>query len=236
MALLRVDGLRAGYGRVTALWDVSFEVAEGEIVTLLGSNGAGKTTTLRTISALLPVQSGSIQFDGRDVMRDRSDELVGLGIIHVPEGRQLWPRLTVEENLQLGAYLPKARSRRQESLARVYSLFPRLEERRHQAAGTLSGGERQMCALGRGLMGLPRLLMLDEPSLGLAPRLVSEIFETLRRLQQEGLTVLLVEQNVHQALELSHRGYVLETGRVALSGASAELLADPHVRAAYLGV
>jgi branched-chain amino acid transport system ATP-binding protein len=234
--LLSVSNLRSGYGRVTALWDVSFEVPVGEVVTLLGSNGAGKTTTLRTISGLLPAQAGSILFEGRDVTHARSDQLVDLGIIHVPEGRQLWARLTVEENLELGAYLPGARARRADSLRRVYELFPRLRERRNQAAGTLSGGERQMCALGRGLMGLPRLLMLDEPSLGLAPRLVSEMFDTLRTLQAEGLTVLLVEQNVHQALELAARGYVLETGRVALSGPSSELLANPHVRAAYLGV
>jgi branched-chain amino acid transport system ATP-binding protein len=234
--LLSVSNLRSGYGRVTALWDVSFEVPVGEVVTLLGSNGAGKTTTLRTISGLLPAQAGSIVFEGRDVTHARSDQLVELGVIHVPEGRQLWARLTVQENLELGAYLPGAKARRAESLRRVYELFPRLAERRNQAAGTLSGGERQMCALGRGLMGLPRLLMLDEPSLGLAPRLVSEMFDTLRTLQSEGLTVLLVEQNVHQALELAARGYVLETGRVALHGPSQELLANPHVRAAYLGV
>jgi branched-chain amino acid transport system ATP-binding protein len=234
--LLSVTNLRSGYGRVTALWDVAFEVPQGEVVTLLGSNGAGKTTTLRTISGLLPAQAGSIVFEGRDVTHARSDQLVEMGIIHVPEGRQLWARLTVQENLELGAYLPAARARRKDSLNKVYALFPRLAERRHQAAGTLSGGERQMCALGRGLMGLPRLLMLDEPSLGLAPRLVSEMFDTLRTLQAEGLTVLLVEQNVHQALELAARGYVLETGRVSLSGSSQELLANPHVRAAYLGV
>jgi branched-chain amino acid transport system ATP-binding protein len=236
MALLEVNGLRSGYGRVTALWDVSFEVPQGQVVTLLGSNGAGKTTTLRTISGLLPVEQGSILFQGRDITRARSDELVALGIVHVPEGRQLWPRLSVQENLELGAYVPGARARRKQSLEHVYELFPRLKERRNQAAGTLSGGERQMCALGRGLMGLPRLLMLDEPSLGLAPRLVSEMFDTLRRLQADGLTVLLVEQNVQQALEVASLGYVLETGRVAVSGPSADLLANPHVRAAYLGV
>jgi branched-chain amino acid transport system ATP-binding protein len=236
MALLEVNGLRSGYGRVTALWDVSFEVPQGLVVTLLGSNGAGKTTTLRTISGLLPVEQGSIVFQGRDITRARSDEMVALGIVHVPEGRQLWPRLSVQENLELGAYVPGARARRKQSLEHVYELFPRLKERRNQAAGTLSGGERQMCALGRGLMGLPRLLMLDEPSLGLAPRLVSEMFDTLRRLQADGLTVLLVEQNVQQALEVASLGYVLETGRVAVSGPSADLLANPHVRAAYLGV
>ena len=236
MALLEVTDLRAAYGRVVALWDVSFSVEEGRVVTLLGSNGAGKTTTLRTISALLPAAAGSIRFAGRDITHARSDEVVEVGIVHVPEGRQLWARLTVEENLILGAYLPRPKAQRRASLERVYDLFPRLGERRGQAAGTLSGGERQMCALARGLMGLPRLLMLDEPSLGLAPRLVSETFETLRQLRQQGLTVLLVEQNVHQALELADAGYVLETGHVVLSGPSRELLANPQVRSAYLGV
>jgi branched-chain amino acid transport system ATP-binding protein len=236
MALLEGSDLRAAYGRVVALWDVSFSVEEGQVVTLLGSNGAGKTTTLRTISALLPTSAGSIRFAGRDITRARSDEAVELGIIHVPEGRQLWARMSVLENLELGAYLPRAKARRAETLERVFALFPRLKERRHQAAGTLSGGERQMCALARGLMGLPRLLMLDEPSLGLAPRLVTEMFATLRSLRDEGLTVLLVEQNVHQALELADTGYVLETGRIVLSGDSQDLLANPQVRSAYLGV
>jgi branched-chain amino acid transport system ATP-binding protein len=235
-SLLLVDGVRAGYQGVTALWDVSFSVAEGQVVTLLGSNGAGKTTTLRTISGLLTAISGSIVFEGRDITRARTDQIVELGIVHVPEGRQLWPRMSVRENLELGAYLPRAKARRAESLARVFGLFPRLKERRNQAAGTLSGGERQMCALARGLMGLPRLLMLDEPSLGLAPRLVSEMFDSLRSLRDEGLTVLLVEQNVHQALELADVGYVLETGRIVLGGSSSDLLASPLVRSAYLGV
>jgi len=236
MPLLEVRDLQAAYGRVTALWDVSFEVDEGQVVALLGSNGSGKTTTLRTISGLLPTVSGSVHFAGRDITHARSDQIVELGIIHVPEARQLWPRMSVRENLELGAYSPKARVKRADSLERVFGLFPRLRERRNQAAGTLSGGERQMCALGRGLMGLPRLLMLDEPSLGLAPRLVSEMFETLRLLREQGLTVLLVEQNVHQALELADTGYVLETGRLVLSGPSQQLLADPLVRSAYLGV
>jgi len=236
MPLLEVRDLQAAYGRVTALWDVSFEVEEGQVVALLGSNGSGKTTTLRTISGLLTAASGSVHFAGRDITHARSDQIVELGIIHVPEARQLWPRMSVRENLELGAYSPKARVKRADSLERVFGLFPRLRERRNQAAGTLSGGERQMCALGRGLMGLPRLLMLDEPSLGLAPRLVSEMFETLRLLREQGLTVLLVEQNVHQALELADTGYVLETGRLVLSGPSQQLLADPLVRSAYLGV
>ena len=236
MPLLEVRDLQAAYGRVTALWDVSFEVAEGQVVALLGSNGSGKTTTLRRISGLLPALSGSVHFAGRDITHARSHQIVELGIIHVPEARQLWPRMSVRENLELGAYSPKARLKRAESLERVFGLFPRLRERRNQAAGTLSGGERQMCALARGLMGLPRLIMLDEPSLGLAPRLVSEMFETLRMLREQGLTVLLVEQNVHQALELADTAYVLETGRLVLSGPSQQLLANPLVRSAYLGV
>ena len=236
MPLLEVRDLQAAYGRVTALWDVSFEVAEGQVVALLGSNGSGKTTTLRTISGLLPALSGSVGFDGRDITRARSDQIVELGIIHVPEARQLWPRMSVRENLELGAYSPRAKARRADSLQRVLELFPRLRERRNQAAGTLSGGERQMCALARGLMGLPRLLMLDEPSLGLAPRLVADMFDTLRVLRERGLTVLLVEQNVHQALELADTAYVLETGRLVLSGPSQQLLANPLVRSAYLGV
>jgi len=234
--LLSVQSVRAAYRGVVALWDVSFEVAEGQAVTLLGSNGAGKTTTLRTISGLLPAVAGTLTFDGRDISHARSDQIVEMGIVHVPEGRQLWARMSVQENLEMGAYLPRARARRGESLERVFGMFPRLKERRFQAAGTLSGGERQMCAMARGLMGLPRLLMLDEPSLGLAPRLVSEMFGTLRSLREQGLTVLLVEQNVHQALEFADTGYVLETGRVVLSGPSAELLANPRVRSAYLGV
>jgi branched-chain amino acid transport system ATP-binding protein len=235
-ALLAVSEVRAAYKGVVALWDVSFDVAEGQAVTLLGSNGAGKTTTLRTISGLLPAVQGSVTFDGQDITHARSDQIVEMGIVHVPEGRQLWARMSVQENLEMGAYLPHAKTQRRESLERVFSMFPRLRERRFQAAGTLSGGERQMCALARGLMGLPRLLMLDEPSLGLAPRLVSEMFATLRLLRQQGLTVLLVEQNVHQALEFADKGYVLETGRVVLSGPSSELLANPRVRSAYLGV
>jgi branched-chain amino acid transport system ATP-binding protein len=234
--LLEVDNLSAAYGNVTALWEVSFSVADGQVVTLLGSNGAGKTTTLRTLSGLLNAGSGTVRFAGQDITHARSDQIVDLGIIHIPEGRQLWPRMSVQDNLEMGAYSVRAKKQRADTLERVYGLFPRLKERRRQAAGTLSGGERQMCALGRGLMGLPRLLMLDEPSLGLAPRLVGEMFATLRLLRQEGLTVLLVEQNVHQALELADAGYVLETGRIVLSGSSRELLADERVRSAYLGV
>lgn len=234
--LLSVRGLSSAYGRVQALWDVSFEVAEGQIVTLVGSNGAGKTTTLRTLSGLLPATGGSVQFDGHELTRLPSDRIVALGVVHVPEGRLLWPDMTVEENLELGAYLPRAKAVRRDNLARAYDLFPRLKERRQQYAGTLSGGERQMCAIARGLMALPRLLMLDEPSLGLAPRLVAEVFEIVLRLQREGITVLLVEQNVTRALQIAQHGYVLELGRVALAGSGASLLDNPHVREAYLGV
>ena len=236
MPLLSVRSLSAAYGRVTALWDVSFDVSEGETVTLVGSNGAGKTTTLRTLSGLLPAAGGSVTFDGRDLTRLRSDEIVALGVVHAPEGRQLWPGMTVEENLELGAYHPRARAKRRESLERAYALFPRLKERRNQSAGTLSGGEQQMCAIARGLMALPRLLMLDEPSLGLAPRLVSEVFQTIVRLQREGITVLLVEQNVMRALEIADHGYVLELGRTVLAGTGDSMLANPHVKEAYLGL
>lgn len=236
MSLLTVEGLSAAYGRVTTLWDVSFTVAAGEIVTLVGSNGAGKTTTLRVLSGLLPVRAGRAIFDGHDLSRLRSDQIVELGVVHVPEGRLLWPRMTVEENLVLGGYLPNAKAKRSENLERVYVQFPRLRERRRQLAGTLSGGERQMCAIARGLMAMPRLLMLDEPSLGLAPILVAEIFRTILTLHEQGITVLLVEQNVHRALEIAQRGYVLELGRVAKTGSGKELLADPHMKTAYLGL
>ncbi len=234
--MLEVRGLSASYGRVTTLWDVSFEVAEGEIVTLIGSNGAGKTTTLRTISGLLPVRAGTITFEGRDLSRLRSDQIVELGVVHVPEGRLLWPRMSVEENLLLGAFLPRAKAKRSHSLERVYAQFPRLRERRQQMAGTLSGGERQMCAIARGLMALPRLLMLDEPSLGLSPRLVGEVFSTILTLREQDITVLLVEQNVHRALEIAQRGYVLELGRITRSGDGRTLLDDPHMKTAYLGL
>jgi branched-chain amino acid transport system ATP-binding protein len=236
VSLLEVRNLSAAYGRVTTLWDVSFDVADGEIVTLVGSNGAGKTTTLRTLSGLLPVRAGSATFDGHDLSRLRSDQIVALGIVHVPEGRLLWPRMSVEENLILGAYLPKAKAKRNASLQQVYARFPRLRERRHQLAGTLSGGERQMCAIARGLMGLPRLLMLDEPSLGLSPRLVGEVFQTILSLKDQGITVLLVEQNVNRALEIAQRAYVLELGKVTKSGEGRALLADPYMKSAYLGL
>jgi branched-chain amino acid transport system ATP-binding protein len=234
--LLRVDGIEVGYGDLTAVGDVSLEVREGEAVALIGANGAGKTTTLRAVSGLLPLRRGRIEFEGQRLDGLTSAQIVARGIAHVPEGRQLFPTMTVLENLELGARTRAARARRAESLARVFDLFPRLRERRAQAAGTLSGGEQQMCAIGRGLMACPRLLMLDEPSLGLAPVMVKAIFEDLGRINAHGLTILLVEQNVLRSLHLAHRGYVLENGRVTRSGAGLELLASGYIKQAYLGL
>jgi branched-chain amino acid transport system ATP-binding protein len=234
--LLRVDGIEAGYGDLTAVGDVSLEVREGEAVALIGANGAGKTTTLRAVSGLLPLRRGRIEFEGQRLDGLTSAQIVARGIAHVPEGRQLFPTMTVLENLELGARTRAARARRDESLGRVFDLFPRLQERREQLAGTLSGGEQQMCAIGRGLMACPRLLMLDEPSLGLAPVMVKAIFEDLGRINAQGLTILLVEQNVLRSLQLAHRGYVLENGRVTRSGTGPELLASGHIKQAYLGL
>jgi branched-chain amino acid transport system ATP-binding protein len=234
--LLRVEGIEAGYGDLTAVSDVSLEVREGEAVALIGANGAGKTTTLRAVSGLLPLRRGRIEFQGQRLDGLGPAEIVARGIAHVPEGRQLFPTMTVRENLELGARSRAARSGRAEMLERVFELFPRLRERREQLAGTLSGGEQQMCAIGRGLMARPRLLMLDEPSLGLAPVLVRAIFEDLSRINAQGITVLLVEQNVLRSLRLAHRGYVLENGRMTLSGPRDELLASGHIKQAYLGL
>jgi branched-chain amino acid transport system ATP-binding protein len=234
--LLRVDGIEVGYGDLTAVGDVSFEVREGEAVALIGANGAGKTTTLRAVSGLLPLRRGRIEFEGQRLDGLAPAQVVARGIAHVPEGRQLFPSLTVRENLDLGARTGAARKRRGESLERVFALFPRLQERAAQFAGTLSGGEQQMCAIGRGLMACPRVLMLDEPSLGLAPVMVKAIFDDLARINGQGITILLVEQNVLRSLHLAHRGYVLENGRVTLSGPRQELLASGHIRQAYLGL
>ena len=234
--LLSVDSIVAAYGEVRALWGVSLVVDKGEIVTLLGANGAGKTTTMRVLSGLLRPRSGTVTFDGLAVHRLPPPRIVQAGLVQIPEGRRLWPRMTVLENLELGAYAPHLRRRRLEGLEWVFSLFPRLAERRIQLAGTLSGGEQQMLAIGRGLMSRPRLLMLDEPSLGLAPILVREVFRIIEEINARGVTVLLVEQNVRQALEVAHRGYVLETGRIVQSGAAAELLEDPRIKRAYLGL
>ena len=234
--LLRVDGIEVGYGDLTAVRDVSLEVREGEAVALIGANGAGKTTTLRAISGLLPLRRGRIEFEGQRLDGLGPAEIVARGIAHVPEGRQLFPTMTVRENLELGARTRAARDARGQTLERVFELFPRLRERGAQLAGTLSGGEQQMCAIGRGLMSRPRLLMLDEPSLGLAPVLVKAIFEDLGRINGQGLTVLLVEQNVLRSLHLAHRGYVLENGRMTLSGSRGDLLASGHIKQAYLGL
>jgi branched-chain amino acid transport system ATP-binding protein len=234
--MLTVEHLAVFYGDVQALWDVSLAIAEGEIVTLIGSNGAGKTTTLNTISGLLRPRQGSITFVGQERQRESPQRIVEAGLIHIAEGRELFPYMTVLENLDLGAFAKRARRQRRQTLEYVLDLFPRLRERRQQLAGTLSGGEQQMVAIGRGLMARPRLLMLDEPSLGLAPLLVAELFDCIRRINADQVTVLLVEQNVHMALDIAHRAYVLENGRTVRSGTAAELRADDSIQAAYLGL
>ncbi len=234
--MLKVSHIDVSYGDVQVLWDISFEVKGKEILVLVGANGAGKSTTLRTISGLLRPSKGSIEFDGIRLDQIPDHKTVEVGIVQVPEGRRLFPEMTVEENLIMGSLPPKAKARRKESLQRVYSLFPRLEERRKQYARTLSGGEQQMCAVGRGLMSLPKLLMFDEPSLGLAPILVQEIFRMVQKINQEGVTVLLVEQNVKQTLSICSRAYVLENGRILLEGSGKELLNNDYVRESYLGI
>ena len=234
--MLTITGLETYYGDLQALRGVSLTVRQGEIVSVIGSNGAGKTTTLMTISGVLRPRKGEIQFDGRRIESLKPAEIVGLGLGHVPEGRQLFASMTVEENLLMGACARRAKAARPETLERVFTLFPRLKERRRQVAGTLSGGEQQMLAIGRGLMGLPRLLMLDEPSLGLSPVLVTAMFEAIRQINQNGTTILLVEQNVFRALKLSHRGYILEDGRIVAEGPSVNLLRNPQVRTTYLGL
>jgi len=234
--MLEVNALAVAYGDVQVLWDVSLRIERGEIVTLLGANGAGKTTLLRAISRTVPVKGGTIALDGERLERAPSSRIVELGVAHVPEGRRLWPDMSVEDNLLLGSYPRRARADVKRSLDYVFALFPRVLERRRQMAGTLSGGEQQMVAIARGLMSKPSILMLDEPSLGLAPIVVAEMFEAVRRINAEGTTVLLVEQNVRQALELAMRGYVIETGRVVSSGTRAELLGSDEIKKAYLGL
>jgi branched-chain amino acid transport system ATP-binding protein len=235
-AVLEVRNIAAAYGDVQALWDVSFTVEQGQVATLLGSNGAGKTTSLRVISGLLPALEGEVLLRGQRISGLSPHRIVELGVIQVPEGRHLWPNMTVEDNLLLGAYSTRARGERAATLRTVYALFPRLAERRTQLAGTLSGGEQQMAAIGRGLMGRPELLMLDEPSLGLAPILVDEVFRVLTDIVTQGVTVLLVEQNVHRALEVAQTASVIENGRVVLSKSAREMASDPNVRTAYLGL
>jgi branched-chain amino acid transport system ATP-binding protein len=232
---LEVQGIDVFYRDVQAVWDVSCDVEPGEIVTLVGANGAGKTTTLRTVAGLLRPRRGTIRFMGEDVTGMPAFKLVQRGLVLVPEARQLWAQMTVRENLDMGAYGRDARMHRQETLRTVLEMFPILEKRASQNAGTLSGGEQQMCAIGRGLMARPKLLMLDEPSLGLAPMLVRQVFNALREINGRGVTVLLVEQNVHQALALANRGFVLETGHMTLSGQTKALLGDPRVKEKFLG-
>ena len=235
-AMLRLNGVSAGYAGFQALFDVSLEVKSGESVAVIGPNGAGKTTLLRTISKLIDVTSGDILMEGHSLKDVPAHEVISRGIAQVPEGRRLFARLSVEENLKMGAFLPAARPRHAERLKFVYSLFPRLQERHAQIAGTLSGGEQQMCAIGRALMSGPKLLLLDEPSAGLAPVIVQSIFELVKRICAEGYTVLIVEQNIRQVLKVVDRAYLLETGRIKSSGASAVLLASDEIRKAYLGI
>jgi len=234
--MLAVRNIDVFYGDVQALWDVSFSVAEGEVVTLIGANGAGKSTALKAICRLLAPRQGSIELERLDITGIPTERLVEQGIVLVPEGRQLWPGMTVLENLLMGAYSQAAREARDATLQEVLAMFPQLARRARQKAGTLSGGEQQMCAIGRGLMARPRLLLLDEPALGLAPKLVREVFEALARIRQRGVTILIVEQNVPHALALADRGYVLETGRVTLSGPCRELARDSRVREQFLGL
>ena len=233
--LLKVDGINVYYGNIHAVKDISFTVNAGEIVTLIGANGAGKSTLMRTISGLVKAQSGSILWNGQELLGKPIDQIVASGIAMSPEGRRVFADLTVVENLKIGAYLRKDKAETEKDLEWVYSLFPRLKERSWQSAGTLSGGEQQMLAVGRALMSKPKLLMLDEPSLGLAPIVVREIFDIIRTVNQQGITVLLNEQNANMALKVADYAYVLETGTLTLSGTGAELLADENVKAAYLG-
>ena len=234
--MLKVIHIDVSYGQVQVLRQVSFDIEEKEIVCLLGSNGAGKTTTVNTVSGILQAQKGSIFFNEREITGVSAYERVEMGLVQIPEGRKIFPTLSVIENLEMGSYLKKPKSMRQKSLGMVIDLFPILQNRKKQSAGTLSGGEQQMLAIARGLMTIPKLLILDEPSLGLAPIVVNEIFRVVEKINHEGMTILLVEQNVSQALSLSSRSFVLEEGRVALSGRGKDLLADPHVKKLYLGL
>ena len=233
--MLQVQGIDVSYGDVQVLYDVSLDVKKGEVVALIGANGAGKSTTLATVSGLVRPRKGSILYEGQPLHTRPPHDLVNLGIAHVPEGRRLFPEMTVLENLLLGALSKDAKPHRQEMLEKVFTLFPRMKERAKQAAGTMSGGEQQMCAMARGLMGRPRLLMLDEPSLGLSPLLQGEIFRVIEEVHNQGVTVLLVEQNVFRSLKVADRAYVLENGKIVLTGTGKDLLADEDVKKAYLG-
>ncbi len=234
--MLEVRNIDVFYGDVQVVWDISFGVKLGEVVALIGANGAGKSTTLKAVSGLLRPRRGSVSFDGEDLAMVEAFHRIDRGIAFCPEARRLFVEMTVDENLDMGSLRGEARRKREQSRELVFSLFPRLKERRRQLAGTLSGGEQQMVAIGRGLMSLPKLIMFDEPSLGLAPILVREIFEVIRRIRREGATVLIVEQNVKQTLAIADRAYVLEHGRVAMQGTGLDMLNDPHVKAAYLGM
>ena len=235
MSMLKVENLSVHYGMIQAVRDVSFEVNEGEVVSLIGANGAGKTTILRTISGLVRPSAGKIQFLGKEIQKMPAQKIVAGGLSQVPEGRHVFSGLTVMENLEMGAFLKKNREENQANLKKVFSRFPRLEERKNQDAATLSGGEQQMLAMGRALMSTPKLLLLDEPSMGLAPIFIQEIFDIIQDIQKQGTTVLLIEQNANKALAISDRGYVLETGKIVLSGTGKELAASDEVRKAYLG-
>lgn len=234
MAILEVKDLEVYYGVIQAIKGISFEVNQGEIIALIGANGAGKTTTLQTITGLIPAKAGKIVYEGQDITRIASHKLVGMGMAHVPEGRRVFAQLTVLQNLKLGAYTRKDKAEVEETLKTIYARFPRLEERKNQPAGTLSGGEQQMLAMGRALMSHPRLIVMDEPSMGLSPIYVNEIFDIIKEINQGGTTVLLVEQNAKKALGIAHKAYVLETGKIVLSGDAADLMNDDSVKKAYL--
>jgi branched-chain amino acid transport system ATP-binding protein len=234
--MLSLSGVSAGYGSFRALFDVSLDVAQGQAVGVIGPNGAGKTTLMRVISGLVPPRGGAMTLEGRPVGGLPAHRMVEQGIAHVPENRRLFPRLTVEDNLRIGAFIPQARRHFGEELDRIYTLFPRLKERREQPAGTLSGGEQQMCAIGRALMSRPKLLLMDEPSAGLAPLIVAQVFDLVHRIRAEGLTVLIVEQNVPQVLEVVDRAYVLEVGCIKLAGSAAELKGNDLIRKSYMGL
>jgi len=236
MSLLKIERLNAGYGDIQVLFDLSLEVRQGEVLSIIGANGVGKTTLLKTISGLMQAQSGTIRFKDQEIQTLPPEEIVSLGIVQIPEGRRLFTLMSVLENLEMGAYTPRARPHKAETLQQVYQIFPRLQERETQLAGTLSGGEQQMVAIGRGIMTRPEVLMFDEPSLGLSPVLREETFRVVRRIAETGVTVVLVEQDVKHSLSISDRAYVMERGQVVLEGTGAELLVNPHVRKAYLGI
>lgn len=233
--MLEVKNLSVSYGAIEAVKDISFTVNAGEIVSLIGANGAGKTTTLHTITGLVPAKSGSVMYNGVDLLKTHNNKIVTLGMAHIPEGRHVFTRMSVEENLEMGAFSLKDQSDLKKGLDMVYGLFPRLKERRNQKAGTLSGGEQQMLAMGRALMSHPKTILMDEPSMGLSPKLVKEIFSIIRKLHEQGITILLVEQNAKMALSIADRAYVLETGRITMEGDAKELLNNEQVRKAYLG-